>query len=69
MDAPVTPLSLTVQLNVVPATSELKAIDVLCPLHIIWLDGVAIAEGIGSTVTTTVTEGPIQPFGEVGIIV
>ena len=45
LDAPDTPLSLTVQLNVVPATSELKAIDVVCPLHIVWLDGVAIAEG------------------------
>ena len=69
LDAPVTPFSLTVQLNVVPATSELKATDVVCPLHIVSLDGVAIAKGLGSTVTTTVVEGPTQPLGEVGVIV
>jgi len=69
LDAPVTPLSLTVQLNVVPEISELKAIDVVCPLHIVWLDGVAIAEGLGFTVTTTVIEDPTQSLGEVGVIV
>jgi len=70
LDAPDTPLSLTVQLNVVPAIVELKAIDVVCPVHIVWLDGVAIAEGMGpATVTTTVIEDPTQSLGEVGVIV
>jgi len=69
LNAPDTPLSLTVQLNVVPATSELKAIDVVCPLHIVWLGGVAIAKGLGFTVTTTVIEDPTQPSDEVGVIV
>jgi len=69
LDAPDTPLSLTVQLNVVPATFELKAKDVVCPLHVVWLDGVAVAEGVGFTVTTTVIEDPTQSLAEVGVTV
>jgi hypothetical protein len=41
----VTPISATVQLNVVPDRFELREMDVLFPLQIVWLEGVAIAIG------------------------
>ena len=67
-DAPLTPLSMTDQVNVVPATSELRAMEVLSPLQIVWLEGVAMALGIGFTVTITVMGDPMQPFSE-GVMV
>ncbi len=60
---------LTVQLNVVPVTSEVKFIEVVEPLHIVWLDGVAFSEEVGFTVTVTMMEEPGQSKGDLGVIV
>jgi hypothetical protein len=67
-DAPLTPFSTTLQLNVVSSTSELRAMEVVSPLHRIWLEGVAITFGVGFTVTITVVRDPTQPSGDVGVI-
>jgi hypothetical protein len=47
------PLVATVHENVVPATLLVKAIDVVWFEQIVWADGVAVATGLGFTVTTT----------------
>src|SRR5204863_7022863 len=44
-DAPDTPLCVTVQLKVVSGIFELRSIEVVLPLHIVWLGGVAVAMG------------------------
>jgi predicted membrane protein len=44
-------LGTIVQLNVVPLTGELSAIDVAVAEHIVWAEGVAMALGIGFTTT------------------
>jgi hypothetical protein len=69
LDAPITPFSLTIQLNVVPETSELREMAVVSPLQIIWLEGVAMTFGIGLTVTVTVIGDPVQPLSDVGVMV
>jgi hypothetical protein len=69
LDAPVTPFSSTIQLNVVPDRSELRAISVVLPLHIFRLEGVAMTFGFGLTVTTTVMGDPMHPFEDVGVII
>jgi hypothetical protein len=60
---------MTIQANVVPFTFELRAIEVVSPLQIVEPGGVAITFGVGSTVTVTVMEVPMHPFGEMGVIV
>jgi len=65
--APVTPLCTTVHANVVPVISDVKAMSVVAPLHIICDDGVAVTSGIGFTVITTSVDVPEQPFA-VGVI-
>ena len=51
-----------------PATLELKLIFVAVALQIVSEDGVAVATGIGLTVTTALVVEPVQPFNE-GVIV
>jgi hypothetical protein len=68
-DAPITPLWLTIQLNVVLDTSELKLMEIEFSLQIVGLEGVAVPFGSGFTVTTTVIGEPAQPLDDVGVIV
>ena len=49
---------MTVQANVVPATSLVKATEDVLPEHIVEFRGVAIAKGIGSTYIVTVIDAP-----------
>lgn len=65
---PVTPVSTTVQLKLVPATVLLRLTDKATPAHIVGLDGLALSEGIGSTATATVIELPVQPLAD-GVMV
>jgi len=54
---------------VVPLTLLVSAIVVIAvPEHIVWLDGVATAFGVGFTNTVAVAAVPIHPF-DVGVIV
>jgi len=48
--APVTSLCATVHAKVVPVTSDVKAMSVVAPLHIVCNDGVAVISGSGFTV-------------------
>jgi hypothetical protein len=58
-----------VHANVVPATLPVNTIVVMVlPLHIVWVDGVAMALGVGLTNTVAVIGVPGQPFA-VGVIV
>jgi len=58
-----------VQLNVVPLTAPVIAIVVIeAAEQIVWLDGVAVAFGVGFTKTVAVIAVPVQPFA-VGVIV
>lgn len=66
--APVTPDCVTVQLNVVPATPDVRFMDVGFPLQIVCAEGVAVTFGIGLTVIVTVIGLPMQVFA-VGVIV
>jgi hypothetical protein len=52
---------------VVPATLPDKTIFDIGPEHIVWLDGVATAFGIGLTVTVAVIAEPGQPAPDVGV--
>ena len=58
--APLTPLSTTVHAYVAPVALEVKAILVADPVQIVCEAGVAMAVGIGFTVTTTSTIVPGQ---------
>jgi hypothetical protein len=58
----------TVHENVVPLILLVNAIEVALPEQIVCDDGVAVAVGIGLTVTTTVIGVPAHPFA-VGVIV
>jgi hypothetical protein len=69
LDAPVTPFSSTIQLNVVPLTFELREMAVALPLQIVWLVGTAVTFGVKLTVTVTIMSDPMQPSGEVGVMV
>jgi hypothetical protein len=67
----VAPLNcIAVQPNVVPATAGtlVSAMVVVAPLHIVWEAGVAVTEGIGLTVISTVMGVPEQLFA-VGVMV
>lgn len=66
--APETPVCVTVQLNAVPVVKLDNAIDVVPPEQSVCVDGVAVANGIGFTVMTTVIGVPEQPFAD-GVIV
>ena len=68
--APLTPVCVTVQLYVAPATPllVLNAIPVVAPLQIVCDAGVATTSGLGSTVTITVIGEPAQLAAE-GVIV
>lgn len=71
--AALAPLALVcemVQLKVVPATLLLKAIEVALPEHKVCELGVAVATGVGLTVTLTVCAAPAQePPVDVGVTV
>ena len=54
LDAPLAPVEVTVQLNVVPATGEVSAMDGATPLHTVCEDGVAVTAGVGLTVMVKV---------------
>ena len=58
--APDTPPEM-VQLKVVLPTFEEILIAVVAPLQIVCVNGVTVATGIGSTVTTTLMGVPAQP--------
>lgn len=50
-----------VQLNTVPATLPVNTIVVIAVAEqIVWLDGVAVASGVGLTITVAVIDGPKQ---------
>ncbi len=68
--APLTPVWVTVQLYVAPATPllVLNAMPVVAPLQIVWDAGVATTSGKGFTVTITVIGKPSQPAA-FGVIV
>ncbi len=55
------PVVLTVQANVEPVGTEVNAMAVVAPLQIETGLGVAVATGVGLTVTGTVIAGPGQP--------
>lgn len=67
-EAPVTFVCVTVQLKVVPVTLLVRAIELVLPEHRLCEDGVAVAEGVGFTVTVATTGVPAQPLA-VGVIV
>lgn len=66
--APVTFVWVTVQLNVVPLTLLVKATVVVCKEQILCEVGVAVADGIGFTVTVTTIGAPEHPAAE-GVMV
>ena len=66
--APETPDCTTVQAKVVPVTLLLRAIEEAVPEQIVCDPGVAVATGIGFTVTTTTLGVPAQPLA-VGVTV
>jgi hypothetical protein len=68
-DAPDTFVCVTVQAKVVPPTLLVNAIDVALPEQIDCEEGVAVADGVGLTVTVMVCTGPRQPPVEVGVTV
>lgn len=68
-EAPVTLVCVTVHAKVVPATLLVSAIPVDPPEQILCEEGVAVAEGVGLTVTVTVCEAPTHPPVEVGVTV
>ena len=49
-EAPATPLCATVHAKAVPVTSDVNAMSVVAPLHIVCDDGVAVISGSGFTV-------------------
>ena len=51
-----------------PETLPDNIIFVTGPEHIVWLEGVAAAFGIGFTITSAVIDAPGQPAPEVGVI-
>ena len=61
---PVTPVSTTVQLKLVPATVLLKFIGKTLPAQIVGFTELTLSTGIGSTATVTVIGFPVQPFAE-----
>ena len=67
-DAPLTPDCVTVQLNDVLPTLLVNAIDEVVPEQKVCELGVAVADGIGFTVTVAVIAEPAQPTA-VGVIV
>lgn len=68
-DAPVIPAPCaTVHAKLLPETFDVSATLVVAPLQIDCVEGVAVSEGKGLTVTTTFTEEPEQELAE-GVIV
>lgn len=67
-EAPLTFVCETVQLNVVPLTLLVSAMEVALPEHRLEEEGVAVALGVGFTVTVTTTGEPAQPAAA-GVIV
>lgn len=59
--APLTPVCATVHENVVPATLLVSAMVLVFPEQRLCDAGVAVAEGIGLTVTVAVIGEPVQP--------
>ena len=68
-EAPLTFVCVTVQVNVVPPTLLVNAMPEAPPEQILCAVGVALAEGVGFTVTVTVCEAPTHPPVEVGVTV
>jgi hypothetical protein len=66
--APATPDCTTVQANVVPVTVLLRATEVDVPEQMVCDTGVAVATGVGLTVTTTVIGDPAHELA-VGVTV
>ena len=66
--APVTPASLAVQENVVPGVPPDIAMEVVPPEQKVIEEGVAIALGVGFTVTVSAIDGP-EHCPIVGVIV
>lgn len=66
--APVTPACVTVHANDDPAGTEVSAMPVCVPEQIVCVAGVAVATGVGSTVTVTVIGVPGQA-PSVGVMV
>lgn len=67
-EAPVTLDCVTVQLNVVPDTLLVRAMEVGLPEQMVCEEGVAVTVGVGFTVTVTTTGVPGQPVA-VGVMV
>ncbi len=67
-EAPVTLFCVTVQLKVVPATLLVRATVELCNEQMLCEEGLAVADGIGFTVTVAVIGVPVQAPAE-GVIV
>lgn len=68
LEAPLTLVCVTLHANVVPVTLLVSATEVALPEQIDCVAGVAVALGIGLTVTGTVIGVPLQP-PEAGVIV
>ena len=66
--APETPDCTTVQAKVVPVTLLLRATEEAVPEQIVCDVGVAVATGVGFTVTTTTLGVPAHPLA-VGVMV
>jgi hypothetical protein len=66
--APETPDCTTVQAKVVPANVLVRAMDGAVPEQIVWDPGVAVATGVGFTVTSTDSGVPAHPLA-VGVMV
>jgi hypothetical protein len=66
--APETPDCTTVQAKVVPANVLVRAMDGAVPEQIVWDPGVAVATGVGFTVTITDSGVPAHPLA-VGVMV
>ena len=68
MEAPVTPVWITVQVNVVPLTLLVRVIKVAEPEQKVCEPGLAMTLGIGFTVTVTSTGDPVHPLAD-GVMV
>jgi len=65
--APETPDCTTVQAKVVPANVLVRTMEGAVPEQIVWVPGVAVATGVGFTVTITDSGVPAHPLA-VGVM-